>query len=140
MNIKEKVDCYLKGNFDSVETQRNTEGFRWITIAKKIDKTVAPNYVRDRFLKLRKKQQPSSIKILNSTEIEKYPFLNSKEDKSTGTKEFSFTADKIPDESEIITHFNIDTTKWFISQIYHKTSFGGKYAITISISPKVFIT
>ncbi|TXG81119.1 MAG: hypothetical protein E6R13_06845 [Spirochaetes bacterium] len=141
MSIKEKVDNYLITNFESIEKQRTQESdFRWITISLKISKkeNISPNYIRDRFLKLRKKQN-FQVQVLNPTkgQKDKFPFLNSKEDKFTGTKEFTFTADNIPSEDEIISHFNIDTTKWFISQIYHKTSFGGKYAITVNQRAKV---
>lgn len=137
MSIKEKVDNYLIANFDSIEKERTTSReFRWSNIADKISKkdNIKSEYVRMRFLNLRQ-NKGFQIQVINPTpnsKKEEFPFLNSKEDKSLGTKEFTFTADNIPSESEIIEHFNIDTTKWFISQIYHKTSFGGKYAITVN--------
>lgn len=134
ISIKEQIENYLSTNFDSIESSRTTDkDFRWSTIANQLYKqtkiTSDSESLRRKFLQLRQKQS-SPIKVLNSTD--KYPFLNSKEDKNQGTKEFSFTADNIPTEEEIISHFNIDTTKWTISQIYHKTSFGGKYAITVN--------
>jgi hypothetical protein len=64
---------------------------------------------------------------------EKFSYTSGKEDKNSGTKEFTFTADNIPSDQEIIDHFKIDTIKYRINQIYHKTSFGGKYAITVSL-------
>jgi hypothetical protein len=139
ISIKEQIENYLSTNFDSIESSRTTDkDFRWSTIANQLYKqtkiTSDSESLRRKFLQLRQKQS-SPIKVLNSTD--KYPFLNSKEDKNQGTKEFSFTADNIPSEEEIISHFNIDTTKWTISQIYHKTSFGGKYAITVNQRAKI---
>jgi hypothetical protein len=139
ISIKEQIENYLSTNFDSIESSRTTDkDFRWSTIANQLYKqtkiTSDSESLRRKFLQLRQKQS-SPIKVLNSTD--KYPFLNSKEDKNQGTKEFSFTADNIPTEEEIISHFNIDITKWTISQIYHKTSFGGKYAITVNQRAKV---
>jgi hypothetical protein len=139
ISIKEQIENYLSTNFDSIESSRTTDkDFRWSTIANQLYKqtkiTSDSESLRRKFLQLRQKQS-SPIKVLNSTD--KYPFLNSKEDKNQGTKEFSFTADNIPSEEEIISHFNIDITKWTISQIYHKTSFGGKYAITVNQRAKV---
>jgi hypothetical protein len=139
ISIKEQIENYLSTNFDSIESSRTTDkDFRWSTIANQLYKqtkiTSDSESLRRKFSKLRQKQS-SPIKVLNSTD--KYFFLNSKEDKNQGTKEFSFTADNIPTEEEIISHFNIDTTKWIISQIYHKTSFGGKYAITVNQRAKV---
>jgi hypothetical protein len=139
ISIKEQIENYLSTNFDSIESSRTTDkDFRWSTIANQLYKqtkiTSDSESLRRKFLQLRQKQS-SPIKVLNSTD--KYPFLNSKEDKNQGTKEFSFTADNIPTEEEIISHFNIDTTKWTISQIYHKTSFGGKYAITVNQRAKI---
>jgi hypothetical protein len=59
--------------------------------------------------------------------------VSGSENKDKGTKEFIFTASRIPSDEEIISHFNIDTNRFRINQIYHKTSFGGKYAITVSL-------
>lgn len=96
---------------------------------------------RKKFLRLRDKQEPTAFcnseyrledKVHNLTaKVEKFRYLSGKEDKSKGAKEFTFTADNIPTEEEIIGHFNIDTKKWKIVNIYHKTSFGGKYSITV---------
>lgn len=67
------------------------------------------------------------------TSKDQFVYTSGKEDKTKGTKEFTFTADNIPTEEEIINHFNIDTNRFFINQVYHKTSFSGKYAITVSL-------
>jgi len=108
-------------------------------------------YCRNRFKKIRKKSEnwmQSSIDKLEKegrkqfllhakdlgitpTQDIKFVYQTGKESKEKGTKEWTFTASNIPDESEIIEHFNIDTKKWKIVNIYHKTSFGGKYSITV---------
>lgn len=114
-------------------------------------------YVRSRFTTLRSKAEDWASKILqgnreviknqvkedfenllikgcSSTTLEgKFKFFSGKEDKEKGTKEFHFTADNIPDESEIVEHFNIDLSKYKISQIWHKTTPSGKYSISVNL-------
>lgn len=127
MTKKQLVDNYLSKNANKVETWRNQKGFSWKEVAEDLgDKSVDGEYIRSRYKSFRRFVTPTpSLKG-------EYTFNEGKEDKSRGTKEFTFTADNIPTEQEIIEHFNIDTTKYRINQIYHKTSFGGKYAITVS--------
>jgi len=62
-----------------------------------------------------------------------FQYINGNEDKTKGTKLFTFTADNIPTEEEIVDHFNIDLTKYRISQIWHKTTPGGKYSISVNL-------
>lgn len=105
-------------------------------------------YVRKRFLTIRNKEKSwveqqmgkleevGKINFVNHITssiptISNFKYVSGKQDNSKGTKEFSFTADNIPTEEEIIKHFNIDITKWKIVNIYHKTSFSGKYSITV---------
>ena len=127
MTKKQLVDNYLSKNANKVETWRNQKGFSWKEVAEDLgDKSVDGEYIRSRYKSFRRFVTPTP------SHKGEYTFNEGKEDKSKGTKEFTFTADNIPTEQEIIEHFNIDTTKYRINQIYHKTSFGGKYAITVS--------
>ena len=127
MTKKQLVDNYLSKNANKVETWRNQKGFSWKEVVEDLgDKSVDGEYIRSRYRFFRRFVTPTP-----SSKGE-YTFNEGKEDKSRGTKEFTFTADNIPTEQEIIEHFNIDTTKYRINQIYHKTSFGGKYSITVS--------
>jgi len=136
MTKKQLVDNYLSKNFEKVEMWRNSKNFSWREVTEDLgNKSIDGEYIRSRYKWFRKKgsefiKTPLFIPSINE---EKYSFTDGKEDKSKGTKEFTFTADNIPTEEEIISHFNIDTTKYRINQIYHKTSFGGKYAITVSL-------
>jgi len=159
MNTKEIVDKYLIENFEEIDSQRvlNKE-FRWQDITNKIIGNlklfIDPEYVRHRFSKLRKKnikentwkeEQMSFLEEegrkqlflhakdlgITPTQNVKFVYQTGKESKEKGTKEWTFTASNIPDEQEIIEHFNIDIKKWKIVNIYHKTSFGGKYSITV---------
>ena len=127
MTKKQLVDNYLSKNANKVETWRNQKGFSWKEVVQDLgDKSVDGEYIRSRYKSFRRFVTPTpSLKG-------EYTFNEGKEDKSKGIKEFTFTADNIPTEQEIIEHFNIDTTKYRINQIYHKTSFGGKYSITVS--------
>lgn len=132
---KEKVDQYLKENFTKISILQEEKKLRWLEITKQIEKihnlkNLNPEYVRRRFRYIK---DNSTLTPLYIPQIKDFTILTGKEDKNSGTKEFTFNADKIPTEQEIIEHFNIDITKYRINQIYHKTSFGGKYAITVSL-------
>jgi UDP-2,3-diacylglucosamine pyrophosphatase LpxH len=72
-------------------------------------------------------------KYTTTTTNTPFQYINGNEDKTKGTKLFTFTADNIPTEEEIVNHFNIDLTKYRISQIWHKTTPGGKYSISVNL-------
>jgi len=124
MSLKEKVDKYLKDNFEAIESSRNDSDFRWTSVTANIDKALDSNYVRNRFAKLRKAKGVYSSTHLN---------FSLKEDTIKGEATLTFTADSPPTEQQIIEWFKIDTKKYRINQVYHKTSFGGKYSITVSL-------
>lgn len=158
-NKQEVVDKYLSSNFNQIEKQRTSQGFSWNSILDKIEESIKGNifhiyengiydksdreYVRKRFSFLRNKQEPTAFcnseyrledKVHNLTaKVEKFRYLSGKEDKSKGAKEFTFTADNIPTEEEIVEHFSIDLTKYKISQIWHKTTPSGKYSISVNL-------
>lgn len=159
--MKERIDLYLNENFDRIEnwrvgnvlycpiykeTQDKKEGqFGWEKVKKGFEDWYSLNYknnvsdldlltsekIRKRFRVLREKNVFSSIKN-SPKENEEFKLISGKDCPLQGVKEFCFSASRIPTEQEIIEHFNIDTTKYRINQIYHKTSFGGKYSITVS--------
>ena len=136
MTKKQLVDNYLSKNFEKVEMWRNSKNFSWREVTEDLgNKSIDGEYIRSRYKWFRKKggEFIKTPLFIPNIDEKKYSFTYGKEDKSKGTKEFTFTADNIPTEEEIISHFNIDTTKYRINQIYHKTSFGGKYAITVSL-------
>ena len=124
MSLKDKVDKYLKDNFEAIESSRNDSNFRWSNIAYSIDRDLEGEYVRNRFAKVRKAKGVYSSTHLN---------FSLKEDTIKGEATLTFTADTPPTEQQIIEWFKIDTKKYRINQVYHKTSFGGKYAITVSL-------
>jgi len=124
MSLKDKVDKYLKDNFEAIESSRNDSDFRWTSVTANIDKALDSNYVRNRFAKVRKAKGVYSSTHLN---------FSLKEDTIKGEATLTFTADSPPTEQQIIEWFKIDTKKYRINQVYHKTSFGGKYAITVSL-------
>lgn len=124
MSLKDKVDKYLKDNFEAIESSRTDSDFRWSNIAYSIDRDLEGEYVRNRFAKVRKAKGVYSSTHLN---------FSLKEDTIKGEATLTFTADSPPTEQQIIEWFKIDTKKYRINQVYHKTSFGGKYAITVSL-------
>ena len=130
MNLKQQVDKYLLENYETINVAKETPTFRWKEVADKIGKSIGSEYCRSRWRKITGNK---TVTIPPTASPEKFSYTSGKEDKNTGTKEFTFTADNIPSDQEIIDHFKIDTIKYRINQIYHKTSFGGKYAITVSL-------
>lgn len=134
--MKEIIDKYLTENFEAIENDRVFGYIQWGNVAKDIANscnTDVPNkdYVRGRFRKLRGKNIKENTPQNVTDSTIKFKYVNGSENKEKGAKEFTFTADNIPSETEIIDHFNIDTTKWKIVNIYHKTSFSNKYSITV---------
>lgn len=135
-NLKEEVDTYLINHYKEIEKIRGNSDFRWKDIATKINKDLTGEYLRNRYIKLRKKKgilDSSKGKIITIEASQGIHLVSGNENKDKGTKEFTFTASNIPTEEEIITHFNIDTTKYKISQIWHKTTPGGKYSISVNL-------
>jgi hypothetical protein len=130
MNLKQQVDKYLLENYETINVAKETPTFRWKEVADKIGKSIGSEYCRNRWRKITGNK---TVTIPPTVSPEKFSYTSGKEDKNSGTKEFTFTADNIPSDQEIIDHFKIDTIKYRINQIYHKTSFGGKYAITVSL-------
>jgi hypothetical protein len=130
MNLKQQVDKYLLENYETINVAKETPTFRWKEVADKIGKSIGSEYCRSRWRKITGNK---TVTIPPTVSPEKFSYTSGKEDKNSGTKEFTFTADNIPSDQEIIDHFKIDTIKYRINQIYHKTSFGGKYAITVSL-------
>ena len=130
MNLKQQVDKYLLENYETINVAKEIPTFRWKEVADKIGKSIGSEYCRSRWRKITGNK---NVTIPPTVSSEKFSYTSGKEDKNTGTKEFTFTADNIPSDQEIIDHFKIDTIKYRINQIYHKTSFGGKYAITVSL-------
>ena len=136
MTKKQLVDNYLSKNAEKVEMWRNTKDFSWKEVAEDLgNKSVDGEYIRSRYKWFRKKggEFIKTPLFIPSIDEKKYSFTDGKEDKSKGTKEFTFTADNIPTEEEIISHFNIDLKKYRIVQIWHKTTPGGKYSISVNL-------
>lgn len=151
--MKQDIEKYLYENYVDILYKTKEFGFKWKDIANDFankNNVDVPDseYIRNIWRRLKKKIEAEPTALANEdikwtepkfqTTTSIAPLLNfkyqsGKEDKQNGKKEFTFTADNIPSESEIVEHFNIDTVKYRINQIYHKTSFGGKYAITVSL-------
>jgi hypothetical protein len=127
-NNKKKLKPIFEKHFEEIENLRNSKFFSWDLIKEKYNIETTKSNVRNQYLEFRKRKGLiTSNNIINNTIIDSFEDLNK------GEKKFTFTADNIPTHEEIIKHFKIDTDKYKINQIYHKTSFGGKYAITVSL-------
>lgn len=135
--MKDKIDKFLTKNFNRIKELQDTNSLKWKELCKEIlGYEGESEYVRNRFRKIKDKltkenpigKIPSNI---NQTGGQKFVYLSGKQENDK--KEFTFSASEIPSDQEIIEYFKIDTIKYRINQIYHKTSFGGKYAITVSL-------
>lgn len=146
---KEIVDNYLKNHFEAISSLKSYNGFKWQVVADDLHRALGwvidSEYIRNRWRKLK---ITSSLKLLSTakdimeerekntksiTQNIKFQYSSGTENKDKGTKEFSFTASEIPTEAEIVEHFNIDLTKYKISQIWHKTTPSGKYSISVNL-------
>lgn len=135
---KEIVDRYLTEHFSFIKDLKEAGKIRWADILSPlidlVEEEVNSEYVRNRFLVL-SREGYNRVNVQPKPEVSfgRFSAITGREDKNKGTKEFSFTADNIPTEEEIVKHFNIDLTKFKISQIWHKTTPGGKYSISVNL-------
>ena len=144
------IDSYLLANKNIISRMKEDKVICWAEITDDIlhsynkeNKTnvdyLSKEYVRKRFLQVKGKQKLKNVvstpqnNNCTSTDSSAFVYSFGKENKSLGTKEFTFTANKIPTEQEIVEHFNIDLTKCKISQIWHKTTPSGKYSISVNL-------
>lgn len=146
MTKKEIVDNYIKDNHQKIQTLKSETGFRWQTLANELnefsEESITGEYIRGRFrdyvkdscLKTECTKENCVCKDNVNTSLPgylaKYSF---QENKEKGEAKLEFTADNVPSEEEIVEWFKIDTKKYRIAQIYHKTSFSGKYSITVNL-------
>lgn len=153
--VKSKIKLYIEANIAAIEERRKQPQFSWGELCElaQVDKVFSEKFRQLYRAYLRKyqtsvhkvqNQQPITddqmaelYKTLTSNQIEfvedEFKFLQGNENKDKGTKEFIFTAHRIPSEEEIVEHFNIDLKKYRISQIWHKTTPGGKYSISVNL-------
>ena len=148
MNKRQKVIDFLSKRYNNILKAKQDGTISWVAIKDEFHQEEGFDLHKDYFRSVFKdiKMDTTTIGYMHvegtellegkytiTTTNTPFQYINGNEDKTKGTKLFTFTADNIPTEQEIIEHFNIDTTKYRINQIYHKTSFGGKYSITVSL-------
>lgn len=151
MTAKLTFTPFFEKHFLQLEERRSQKGFTWQQVVDDYALAVNPENLRTMYKNWRKVNLVNTpiqntvvdnpyvtIQNFETTTTNKTPFqyINGQENLDKGTKEFTFSADNIPTEEEIISHFNIDTKKYKINQIWHKTSFGGKYSVTVSMLAK----
>ena len=146
MNNRQKVIDFLSKRYNNILEAKQNGTISWVAIKDEFHQEEGYNLHKDYFRNVfRTINPPQSLSYVHSknlnteqytitTTVDKpFKFLNGNENKDKGTKEFTFTADNIPTEEEIVKHFNIDLTKYRISQIWHKTTPGGKYSISVNL-------
>ena len=149
MNKRQKVIDFLSKRYAYISEAKQNGTISWIAIKDEFHQETGFDLHKDYFRSVFKdiKVDIATINYVHVQDIggsaaEQYtitttntPFqyINGNEDKTKGTKLFTFTADNIPTEEEIVDHFNIDLTKYRISQIWHKTTPGGKYSISVNL-------
>jgi len=147
MNKRQKVIDFLSKRYAYISEAKQNGTISWVAIKDEFHQEegfdLHKDYFRSVFKDIKMDTATVGYMQVEGTELlegkytitttdNTFHYINGNENKDKGQKEFTFTADNIPTEQEIIEHFNIDTTKYRINQIYHKTSFGGKYSITVS--------
>jgi hypothetical protein len=63
MTIKQKVDKYLKDNYEDVVFETKIKGFRWQKIADKIGKDINKDVVKERWKVVKKKMEVENTKL-----------------------------------------------------------------------------
>lgn len=146
MDKRQKVIDFLSKRYNNISEAKQNGTISWVAIKDEFHQEEGYDLHKDYFRSVFKTINPPQLlsyvhsENLNveqhtiiTTGDKPFKFLNGSENKDTGKKEFTFTADKIPTEEEIVDHFNIDLTKYRISQIWHKTTPGGKYSISVNL-------
>ena len=133
MNTRQKTIDFLLKRYNTISEAKKNGTISWVAIKEEFHQETGFNLNKDYFRNIFKTLSPIEDVIVQGNSNTPFTFLTGNENKDKGTKEFCFTADKIPSEQEIIDHFNIDITKYRISQIWHKTTPGGKYSISVNL-------
>ena len=149
MDKRQKVIDFLSKRYNNISEAKQNGTISWVAIKDEFHQETGFDLHKDYFRSVFKNIKVDTATIgymqVEGTELlegkytiittgdKPFKFLNGSENKDTGKKEFTFTADKIPTEEEIVDHFNIDLTKYRISQIWHKTTPGGKYSISVNL-------
>jgi hypothetical protein len=133
MSTRQKTIDFLLKRYNTISEAKKNGTISWVAIKEDFHQETGFNLNKDYFRNIFKTLSPIEDVIVQGNSSTPFTFLTGNENKDKGTKEFCFTADKIPSEQEIIDHFNIDITKYRISQIWHKTTPGGKYSISVNL-------
>lgn len=148
MDKRQKVIDFLSKRYNNISEAKQNGTISWVAIKDEFHQETGFDLHKDYFRSVFKniKIDTATIgymhvegtellegKYTTTTTNTPFQYINGNEDKTKGTKLFTFTADNIPTEEEIVNHFNIDLTKYRISQIWHKTTPGGKYSISVNL-------
>ncbi len=133
MSTRQKTIDFLLKRYNIISEAKKNGTISWVAIKEEFHQETGFNLNKDYFRNIFKTLSPIEDAIIQGNSNIPFTFLTGNENKDKGTKEFCFTADKIPSEQEIIDHFNIDITKYRISQIWHKTTPGGRYSISVNL-------
>ena len=150
MNKRQKVIDFLSKRYAYISEAKQNGTISWVTIKDEFHQETGFDLHKDYFRGIFKdiKMDTATVGYVHvvgdiagnaaeqytiTTTNTPFQYVNGNEDKTKGTKLFTFTADNIPTEAEIVDHFNIDLTKYRISQIWHKTTPGGKYSISVNL-------
>ena len=149
MDKRQKVIDFLSKRYNNISEAKQNGTISWVAIKDEFHQETGFDLHKDYFRSVFKNIKVDTATIgymqvegtellegkytITTTGDKPFKFLNGSENKDKGTKEFTFTADNIPTEQEIVDHFNIDLTKYRISQIWHKTTPGGKYSISVNL-------
>ena len=134
MNKRKMTIDFLEKRYDYILESKKNGTISWVEIKDAFHQETGLNLHKDYFRSVFKTLVGVEDIVVNNSKINSpFIYINGNENKDKGTKEFVFTADRIPTEEEVISHFNIDLQKYRISQIWHKTTPGGKYSISVNL-------
>lgn len=148
MNKRQKVIDFLSKRYNNILKAKQDGTISWVEIKDEFHRETGfdlhKDYFRSVFKDIKVGTETVGYMHIADTEVlegkytitttdNTFHYINGNENNDKGTKEFTFTANKIPSEAEIVDHFNIDLTKYRISQIWHKTTPGGKYSISVNL-------
>lgn len=148
MNKRQQVIDFLSKRYNNILKAKQNGTISWVEIKDEFHRETGFDLHKDYFRSVFKDikvgtetvgyMYPVSTELLErkyniTTTDDTFHYINGNENNDKGTKEFTFTANKIPTEAEIVDHFNIDLTKYRIAQIWHKTTPGGKYSISVNL-------
>ena len=96
MNNRQKVIDFLSKRYNNILEAKQNGTISWVAIKDEFHQEEGYNLHKDYFRNVFKTLSPIEDAIIQGNSNTPFTFLTGNENKDKGTKEFCFTADKIP--------------------------------------------